>query len=217
MKRIAVVLAGCGFKDGSEITEAVSTLVALSEAGAEYHCFAPNLEIEAKNNITNIGTGQNRNILVESARISRGQVKDLVELKSVDFDGLIFPGGTGVAHNLCNFALKGSSGQVIAEASRVIHEFHNESKPIGAICIAPVLIALTLGKTGVTLTLGQEGEAASEITKTGAHHEVCTVDDFVTDREHKIVTTPAYMYGDAKPHQVFAGIRRAVNEIVEMA
>ncbi len=217
MKRVAVVLAGCGFKDGSEITEAVSVLVALSEAGTTHQCFAPNSDFEAKNNMTNQPTGQTRNILVESARIARGQVKDLKELKARDFDALIFPGGTGVAHNLCNFAHKGSAGEVIPEVGRVIHEFHGESKPIGAICIAPTLLGLTLGKLGVTLTLGEDGESAQELKKTCAHHEVCAVDDFVTDREHKIVTTPAYMYGDAKPHQVFEGIRLAVREIVEMA
>ena len=129
----------------------------------------------------------------------------------------MFPGGTGVAYNLCNFAEKGSKAEVIPEVARVIREFHKESKPIGAICIAPTLIALTLGKLGVTVTVGQKGEAAIEIEKTGAHHEVCAVDDFVTDREHKIVTTPAYMYGEAAPHEVFKGIRLAMDELVEMA
>jgi enhancing lycopene biosynthesis protein 2 len=216
-KQIAVVLAGCGFKDGTEITEAVSTLIALSETGAEYQCFAPDLEIEAKNNITNKEMGQRRNVLLEAARIARGKIKDIKELQSANFDALVFPGGTGVAHNLCTWAKEGSKGQVIPEVARSIKEFHSESKPIGAICISPTLLALTLGKEGVTLTIGKDKETAQEIEKTGAIHEECAVDDFVTDRQHKIVTTPAYMYGEAKPHQVFKGIRLAIQEIVEMA
>ncbi|MGE3973893.1 MAG: isoprenoid biosynthesis glyoxalase ElbB [Bdellovibrionales bacterium] len=217
MKQIAVVLAGCGFKDGSEITEAVSTLISLSEFGVEYQCFAPHLEIEAKNNITNTEMGQKRNVLIEAARISRGQIKDIRELKSEEFDGLVFPGGFGVATHLCNFAQKGSKAEVHPEVSRVIQSFHAESKPICAICIAPSLLALTLGKEGVTLTLGDDPETIQEIIKTGAQHEECPVEDFVTDRQHKIVTTPAYMYGKAKPYQVFKGIRAALQEFVEMA
>jgi enhancing lycopene biosynthesis protein 2 len=215
MKRIAVVLSGCGHKDGAEITESVSTLIALSEFHAEYKVFAPNLDITATDHRTGSPDGK-RNVLTEAARIARGNILDLKELTSKNFDAIVFPGGFGAALNLCDFAKSGSHCQVHPEAERVIKEFHTAEKPIGAFCIAPALIARVLGKEGITLTIGNNTETAKEIEKTGALHVTCAVDDYITDREHKIVTSPAYMY-DAKPHQVFNGIRRAIQELVEMS
>jgi enhancing lycopene biosynthesis protein 2 len=210
-KKIAVVLSGCGHKDGAEITESVSTLIALSEAGAEYKVFAPDQEFKAN------PTGDTRNVMTEAARISRGEIEALKNLKAEDFDGVAFPGGFGAALNLCDWAHKGSKCTVNPEAERVLKEFFEAGKPIAALCIAPALVARVLGSKGVTLTIGNDKETAAEIAKTGAHHENCAVDDFVTDREHRIVTTPAYMYGEAKPFEVFSGIRKAMRELVEMA
>lgn len=216
MKKIAVILAGCGNKDGSEITEAVSTLVALANEGAEAVCFSLNKDVETVNFLTGASSGS-RNLLAESARISRSEITDIIELKSDDFDALIIPGGYGAALHLCDWAKNGVQGKVEPEVARVITEFHKQVKPIGAICIAPVLLAKVLGKEEITITLGRDNDASVEIAKTGAHHEDCAVDDYVTDRSHKIVTTPAYMYNEAKPNQVFAGISGLVKEVVEMA
>lgn len=216
MKKIAVVLSGCGFKDGSEITEAVSTLIALSESGAQYRIFAPDNEFPSKNHLTGKEDAR-RSALVEAARIARGKIQNINELKSKDFDGLAFPGGYGAASNLCSFSTKGAKAEIHPEIKRIISEFYKESKPILGICIAPALLALALGKEGITVTIGEDKGTASEIEKTGAQHENCLVTDYVTDRSHKVITTPAYMYDDAKPHDVFTGVRAAVRELVEMA
>jgi enhancing lycopene biosynthesis protein 2 len=215
MRKIAVVLAGCGYLDGSEITEAVAALIALSETGAQVRVFAPDLDAPAKNHLSGQVDGS-RNTLVESARIARGHVQTLSELKARDFDGVFFPGGFGAALNLCNFAEKGAKCQVHPEAERVIREFRQADKPIGAACIAPALIAKVLGSDNISVTIGKDAATAQQIRLTGAEHIVCPVDDFITDREHKIVTTPAYMY-EASPFEVFVGIRKAVREFVEMS
>jgi enhancing lycopene biosynthesis protein 2 len=218
-KKIAVVLAGCGNRDGAEITEAVSTLIALSEAKAEYEIFAPDVDFAAVDFMSwpPQPAGETRNVLKEAARIARGKIKDLKTLSSRDFDAIAFPGGTGVAKNLCTWFSEGAKCKVNAEAERVINEFYGEEKPIAAICIAPALIARVLGPKNVTLTIGNDQETAAEIAKTGARHEVCAVDDFVTDRDNRVISTPAYMYGEAKPFEVFTGIRGAIRELVEMA
>jgi enhancing lycopene biosynthesis protein 2 len=217
MKNVAVILSGCGHQDGAEITEVVSAILTLSQLGANISYFAPNMEVEEINHITGQKTGSKRNLIVEGARIARGKIKDLKELNTKNFDGLVFPGGKGAALNLCDFGLKGAKATLHSEVSRVIKEFHKESKPIAAICIAPVLMALALGKDGVEITIGNDKETSSEIQKLGARHVECPVDDFITDRNHKVITTPAYMYGNAKPHEVFQGIKKTIEEFYEMA
>ncbi len=217
MKNVAVILSGCGHQDGAEITETVSAILTLSQLGANISYFAPNVEVEEVNHLTGKTTGQKRNLIVEGARIARGKIRDLKELQAKNFEGMVFPGGQGAALNLCDFALKGAKGTLHPEVKRVINEFHKESKPIAAICIAPVLMALALGNESVEVTIGNDKETANEVEKLGAKHVECPVDDFITDRDHKIVTTPAYMYGNAKPHEVFAGIQKTIREFYEMA
>lgn len=216
-KRVAVVLSGCGHKDGSEITEAVSSLIALTEAGAKVELFAPDLTFQVNDPFTAQPTGEARNILTESARIARGQIRPLTELNVQSFDAIVFPGGFGAALHLCNWASEGAKCKVHPHAERVIQEFYQAEKPIAAICIAPALIARVLGSKGITVTIGVDKPTAAEIGKTGAAHVTCAVDDFVTDREHRVITTPAYMYDDALACQVFSGVRKAIRELVEMA
>lgn len=217
MKKIAVVLSGCGHLDGSEITESVSLLIGLSQAGADVTCFAPNIENLIADHTTHKITSEKRNVLIEAARITRGKIHNLSELAAKNFDALAFPGGFGVAKNLSDWAEKGSKCEVHAEVQRIIKEFYTASKPIGAACIAPILLARVLGNKNITVTIGEDTETAAEIQKTGAHHENCPVDDYISDRENKIVTTPAYMYGNAKPHEVFKGIFGMAHELVEWA
>lgn len=217
MKKIAVVLSGCGYLDGSEITEAISLLIALNQAGAQVSCFAPDIEIPVTNHLNGKSSTEKRRLLDESARIARGDVKSLDTLHAKDFDAIAFPGGYGAAKNLSNWAEKGAKCDVNPDVKRVIQEFHAASKPIAACCIAPVLLARVLGDKKITVTIGIDKETAAEIQKTGAHHEECPVDDYITDREGKIVTTPAYMYGDAKPNEVFKGIFGLAHELVEWA
>lgn len=203
-RKIAVILSGCGHADGTEITEAIATLISLAEVGADFQCFAPD----------------SGNVIEMSKRIARGNVQPLEQLRTEDFDGVVFPGGYGAAKVLSNFAEAGARAKVHPEVARVIKEFHSESKPIGAICIAPHLIALTIcrdGKESVELTIGNDAETAGVIEKVGARHTVCAVNDYVSDRDHKVLSTPAYMYGDATPFEVYSGIRRMIFELVEMA
>ena len=216
MKKIAVILSGCGNKDGTEIQEAVSLIVSLSQLGADISFFAPDIEFTAKNFLTNQPLSEKRNVMIESARITRSQIQDLKILNVSEFDALALPGGFGAALNLSTWANEGSKCKVNFDLENALIEFHKQSKPIAAICIAPAIVACVLGRHAVTLTIGDDPETAAEIKKTGAYHESCPVDDFVTDRHHKIITTPAYMY-DAKPHEIFLGISRMCAELIEMA
>ncbi|MFP5520116.1 MAG: isoprenoid biosynthesis glyoxalase ElbB [Bdellovibrionia bacterium] len=218
MKKVAVVLAGCGHQDGAEITETVSLIIALNQAGAQVSFFAPaDVNFAVIDHTTGAITSEQRNVLTEAARITRGQIHDLAKLKPQEHDALCFAGGSGVAKNLCNWASAGAKCSVHPDVTKVILEFYEASKPIGAICIAPVLLAKVLGSKRVTVTIGNDPTTAAEISKTGAHHEVCPVDDYITDRETKVVTTPAYMYTDAKPHLIFKGIQGLAHELVEWA
>lgn len=217
MKKVAVILSGCGFLDGAEITEAISTLIAIGQNGASYKVFAPNKDVAETNHLTQKPTGQKRNALQESARIARGDIQPLENLKATDFDALAFPGGYGAALHLCNFAEKGSGGQIDPQVARVVKEFNDSHKPIAAICISPAIMALALGNKGVNVTIGEDAGTASELEKTGAKHQNCAVEKYVVDHSNKIITTPAYMYGTAKPHQIFEGVSGAISELIKMA
>ncbi|NKB81334.1 MAG: isoprenoid biosynthesis glyoxalase ElbB [Nitrospirales bacterium] len=217
MKQVAVILSGCGYLDGAEITEAISTLIAIGQQGAAYKIFAPNKDVPETNHLTQTPTGQSRNMMQEAARIARGEVQAIEHLLAHDFDALAFPGGYGAALHLCDFAEKGSAGEIDPHVQRVVMEFHTSGKPIAAICIAPAIMALAFGKAGVNVTIGDDQPTASELEKTGAAHLNCAVERFVVDEKNKIITTPAYMYGTAKPHQVFEGVSRAIRELIRMA
>ncbi len=217
MKKVAVILSGCGFLDGAEITEAISTLVAIGQQGAEYKVFAPNKDVAETNHLTQQPTGQTRNVMQESARIARGDIQPLEDLQASDFDALAFPGGFGAALHLCNFAEKGSGGEIDPQVARVVQDFHANRKPIAAICIAPAIMAMALGDKGVNVTIGNDEGTATEIEKTGAKHQNCAVEKYVVDTSNKVITTPAYMYGTAKPHQIFEGVSGAIKELLQMA
>ncbi|MFZ1746743.1 MAG: isoprenoid biosynthesis glyoxalase ElbB [Nitrospirales bacterium] len=217
MKKVAVILSGCGFLDGAEITEAISTLIAIGQNGAAYEVFAPNKDVAETNHLTQKPTGQKRNVLQEAARIARGEIQPLEQLKAKDFDALAFPGGFGAALHLCDFGEKGSGGHIDPQVARIVKEFSDSHKPIAAICIAPAIMALALGKKGVNVTIGEDAGTASELEKTGAKHQNCAVEQYVVDHSNKVITTPAYMYGSARPHQIFAGVSGAIAELIKMA
>lgn len=217
-KNIAVILSGCGFLDGAEIRESVMTLLALDMEGANYKIFAPNKD--QHHVIDHLRgeevSGETRNVLVESARIARGEIQDITLLDAKDFDALLMPGGFGVAKNLCDFAFKGSTGSVDPQVLEKVKSFSDSSKPIGAICIAPAMMALSVGSSNPTLTIGNDEGTAAEIEKLGAKHQNCDANDCVVDSERKIVTTPAYMYGDAKLSDIFTGIHKTVKEVISL-
>ena len=218
LKKIAVILSGCGHRDGAEITESVSLLIALSQAGAQVSCFAPDLDVTPKNHFTGEPlAGETRNLLAEAARICRGKVKSLSELQAKNFDGLAVAGGMGVALHLSNWAERGPQCEVLTEFEKVVKDFFQMEKPIAAVCIAPAIVARILGSQKVTLTIGTSSELIEKIKKTGALHVECPVDDYITDRDKKIISTPAYMDSKARPDQIFVGIQGLSRELVEMA
>jgi len=213
---IGVILSGCGFKDGAEIYESVCTLLALDRMGVKAVCMAPNIEqAQVVDHLTGKSTKEKRNVLVESARIARGAIKDIKDVKSSELDALILPGGYGAALNLSDFAAKGADAKVNADVARLVREVHKAGKPICAICIAPAVIARVLGEEHPVLTIGNDADTAAALEKCGAKHESCGVRDFVVDKKRKIVTTPAYMLGPSIAH-VAEGIEKAVRETVAL-
>ena len=216
MKKIGVVLSGCGVRDGSEIHEAVFALLAIDRHGAEAVCMAPDADFPETNHLTMQETGAKRNALVESARIARGNIRDIKDVTAADLDAIVFPGGFGAAKNLCDFAMKGAAASAHPEVARLLKEMLHAGKPIGAICIAPALIATVLGKEAApTLTIGTDADTAAEIGKTGAKHQDCPVTEFVIDRKNKIVSTPAYMLA-TRISEVKDGIEKCISEVIGM-
>ena len=217
MLKVGVVLSGCGVMDGSEIHESVLTLLALSKLGAEAVCLAPDVpQKEVVNHLTGTAVKETRNVLVESARIARGKIKDIKTVHASDVDALIFPGGYGAAKNLCSFAADGADCSVQPEVARLAREVHAAGKPIGAICIAPALVAKIFEGVAVKLTIGHEKETAGQIQKLGHEHVDCGVLEIVTDSKQKIVSTPAYMLAQ-NLSEAYAGIEKLVIEILTIA
>lgn len=216
MKKIGVVLSGCGVYDGSEIQEAVFTLLAIDRQGCEAVCMAPNVDLLVINHLTTQETSEKRNVLVESARIARGNIRDIKEVTATELDAIIFPGGFGAAKNLCDFAVKGAAASVNPDVARLLKEMVTAKKPIGAVCIAPAFIAAVLGKEySPTVTIGNDAGTAAEIDKTGAKHQDCPVTEFVVDRKNKLVTSPAYMLAE-RISEVADGIDNCVREVVKL-
>jgi enhancing lycopene biosynthesis protein 2 len=216
---IGVLLSGCGFLDGSEIQEAVFTLLCLDELGCEVVCIAPaGPQREVVDHAAHApAAGERRDMLRESARIARGRVRALASVRATDLDGLVLPGGFGAAKNLCDFATEGAQATAHPEVARLLREAHAARKPIGAACIAPAVVAAVLGRQAhPVLTIGDDAATAQALTAMGARHERCAVDQCIVDRAQRIVTTPAYMY-DARPKDVCAGIRRMCAEVVALA
>lgn len=215
-KKIAIILSGCGVYDGSEIYESTLTFLAIEHCHSTYQCFAPDIEqTEVVNHLTgDVMAGEKRNVLVESARLCRGNIKPLSELNADEFDGLIFPGGFGAAKNLCNFASKGADAEINDEVYKATRAFADVKKPVGFICIAPAMIPL-IYKKGVQLTIGNDNDTAQKLHDMGAVHIECGVDDFVVDLVKHVVSTPAYMLAE-NITQAHDGIQNLVTELISM-
>ncbi len=216
MGKVAVVLSGCGVYDGAEIHESVLTLLRLSELGVSYQCLAPNIEqMHVVNHLTGeVAEGERRNVLVEAARIARGDVLDLKEARADDYDALFVPGGFGAAKNLCDFAVKGADMTVQPDFLKFAVDMHKAGKPIGLMCIAPAMSARIFGE-GVDCTIGTDAETAAAIEAMGGNHINCPVEEAVIDRQRKLVTTPAYMLA-GNVAEAASGIHRLVDEVLAM-
>ena len=219
MKKIGVVLSGCGVYDGAEIHESVITLLAIARAGAQAVCMAPNVDqMHVVNHLTGEeSAGEKRNVLVEAARIARGEIKDISTVKADDIDALVFPGGFGAAKNLSSFAVKGENCDVHPEVVRLVKEFAAKQKPQAVLCIAPAMMAKIYedAPKKPVLTIGNDKETSGKIEIMGSRHQDCAANDFVLDAENKIVSTPAYMLGQSIS-EVAEGIEKTINKLVQM-
>lgn len=214
MKKIAVVLAGCGVYDGAEIHEATLTMLAIARQGAAYQCFAPDMEqAHVVNHLNGEEMNEKRNVLVEAARIARGNIKALSEYSPADYDAIVFPGGFGAAKNLCTFAFDGPDCTVNKDVEDAIRSTVAAEKPVGALCISPALIAKVLGD--VQVTIGQDQGTADAIETLGAKHVKTTHGEIVVDEKYKVITTPCYML-DASISQIADGANNVVAKILEM-
>jgi enhancing lycopene biosynthesis protein 2 len=213
MKKFAVILSGCGVYDGSEIHEAVLTLLAIEKAGASYECFAPDImQYHVVNHLNGKETSEKRQVLAESARIARGRIKPLQAFRPADFNALIIPGGFGAAKNLCDWAIRGDDCTVDRDVENAIKGMYEAGKPIGAMCIAPVLFARLF--KGVNLTTGQDPQSKGFIELTGNRYTASGHGEVVVDRARNIYTTPCYML-DAGIAQIADGTTNLVNEMMK--
>ena len=214
-KKVLVLLAGSGAKDGSEINESVLLLTNLSKVGIDYQCVAPDKrQQDVINFIDGSSMEEKRNVLIESARIARGDIKNLSEESMNNYDALVIPGGFGVAKNLCDFANSGPEAEVDFDAKRVIQEAFKAQKPIMAICIAPALVALSLQELqkGIKLTLGLNKEPNEVLAKMSAEPCPCPSTDFVVDEKNKIISSPAFM-NQASLAELDQGIGKSINSL----
>jgi enhancing lycopene biosynthesis protein 2 len=218
MKRVAVILSGCGVFDGAEIHESVLVLLALDRANADVVCAAPDTaQYHVVDHLTQQPVpGESRNVLVESARIARGNIVALSKLRVDAFDAVILPGGFGAAKNLCNFALAGPTFDVNPEVAAFLTEAHRAGKPIGFACIAPAIAARLFGAEGVEFTVGNDPGTAQALASGGARHVNCNVFNIVVDRRLKIATTPAYMLA-GRISEAEVGISKLVQAVLDMA
>ena len=216
-KKVAVILSGCGVFDGAEIFEATIVQLRLDEAGVEFQCMAPNVnQMHVLNHITGEEMQETRNVLVESARLCRGNIIDLAAAKAEDYDAVIVPGGFGVAKNLSSFAVDGTGMSVNEDLVSFVQAMHQQGKPVGLVCIAPALAPKLFGE-GVKCTLGNnEDDAAKAVVAMGGAHEQCAVDEISIDEERKLVTIPAYMLA-GRISEASAGITKLVEAVLARA
>ena len=216
-KTIGVLLSGCGVFDGAEIQEAVLTLLAIERAGAATRCMAPDVDqLHVINHITQQEMDERRNVLVESARIARGDIVDVASVSAGELDALIIPGGFGAAKNLSDFAVKGPDATVQPAVRQIIADMLDAGKPVGAICIAPATLTRAMAGRSPEVTIGNDPGTAAAIETMGGKHVPCTVDMIHVDETNRIVTTPAYMLGPGIA-DVAKGIEKLVTKVLEMA
>lgn len=210
---IAIILSGCGNRDGSELQETLSLMLAIDRRGGRYQCFAPDGQYKVVSHLSGNETGESRDLFEESARIARGNIRPLADYRATDYDALALPGGMGAARNLSSFAFQGAQMTVRPEVEQAILSTYEAHKPVLAMCIAPMVLAKVLGRYGVTLTLGQPCAASQAAEQLGARHHVCGPTDICVDPVHRIYTTPAYMVG-TRISEIFAGADHMVEALM---
>lgn len=215
-KRIGLLLSGCGAFDGSEIHETVLALLALDRAGVDILCTAPDIDqFHVINHLTQEETAEVRNVLVESARIARGNIVAIDALDAQEIDGLILPGGFGAVKNLCTLALKGPEGGVNSQVLELLRQIHAAKKPIGAICISPAAVVMALKECQPSVTIGTDAGTAAAIHTMGGQHQACKLDEICVDPVNRIVSTPGYMLGSGIK-EIATGIEKLVQKVIEL-
>ena len=217
-KSVAVILSGCGVYDGTECMEASAQFFALHEHKFSFQCYAPNQDhFHILNHTNGEEMDQKRNVMIESARLCRGNIKPLEELKSGNYDALFMPGGFGAAKNLSSFGYKGMDMTVDPVVSNVVKDFHSNKKWIAACCISPIVLSCALGK--VNQTLGNTGDkwpyqGSMDVAKSfGTNLEMKNKDEVLVDADNKIVTAPAFMYDHDNYHELYLNVREMVMQV----
>ncbi|MGI2829835.1 isoprenoid biosynthesis glyoxalase ElbB [Vibrio alginolyticus] len=216
MKKVAVILSGSGVYDGSEIHEAVLALYAIEKAGATWHCFAPNIDqLHVINHLTGDEMDETRNVLIESARIARGNIDDVAKLNVDEYDALLLPGGFGAAKNLTDFAVSGAECSINTHVAQACRAFANAKKPAGYLCISPVIIPM-IYEQGVKGTVGNDEAVSIAFNQMSGEHTTCPVEDIVFDEKHLVLSTPAYMLAE-NISQAASGIEKLVSKLIKIA
>ncbi|EOX4943269.1 isoprenoid biosynthesis glyoxalase ElbB [Vibrio alginolyticus] len=216
MKKVAVILSGSGVYDGSETHEAVLALYAIEKAGATWHCFAPNIDqLHVINHLTGDEMDETRNVLIESARIARGNIGDVAKLNVDEYDALLLPGGFGAAKNLTDFAVSGAECSINTHVAQACRAFANAKKPAGYLCISPVIIPM-IYEQGVKGTVGNDEAVSIAFNQMGGEHTTCPVEDIVFDEKHLVLSTPAYMLAE-NISQAASGIEKLVSKLIKIA
>lgn len=216
MKKVGVILSGCGVYDGSEIHEATITLLAIARGGAQAVCFAPDKrQFDVIDHLSGDAMGESRSVLLESARIARGEIRPLSEARSEELDALIVPGGFGAAKNLSNFATQGAACEVDSDLKALALAMHQAGKPLGFMCIAPAMLP-KIFNFPLRITIGTDIDTAEILEEMGAEHVPCPVDDIVVDEENKVVTTPAWMLAQ-NIAEAADGIEKLVARVLVLA
>lgn len=217
MKKVAIILSGCGNRDGSELQESLSLMLALDRHNITYQCFAPKTTFKVVSYLGDaVETGEERNVYAEAARIARGNILDLASYQALHYDGLLLPGGMGAARNLSTYAFDGANMKVLPEVERAILETYKLSKPVAAVCIAPMVLAKVLGPMHVTLTLGNICAASQIAELLGAQHKVCIPSQAVIDHQNRVVTSPAYMVAN-RISEIFDGAEAVVEGMLQLS
>lgn len=215
MKKIAIIISGCGVFDGAEIHETVLTMLHIEQLGAQYQCFAPD---QTQHHVINHLTGEeqqdSRNILIEAARIARGDIHDLATLNVDEFDALVVPGGFGVAKNLSDFAFRGPDSKILDTFKETCQSFSTQKKPIAYLCIAPALIG-HIHPSGTVATIGNDTDTATAAEALGIKHVACSATNIVVDSQNKVVSTPAYMLANSIS-EASHGIAKAIQQLIDM-
>jgi enhancing lycopene biosynthesis protein 2 len=223
---IGVLLSGNGVYDGAEIQEAVLTLLAIDEMGWNAVCISVDKpQHHVINHLTGEVMDESRNMLVEAARIARGQVIRIDEISPADIDALIIPGGFGSAKNFTSWAFDGPAGTILPEVKLLLVNLVNVGKPIVALCVSPVVIAKAFEGSTIhpTLSLGSSSEPSpydiygfnAGLEQTGAVTEERTIREVLIDPVNRIICAPCYMM-NARITEIYANINQAMMALNEI-